>query len=228
MNGKVIIFDMDGVLIDSEPVYLEINLKMFSELGIEMDDDDYKALVGMPSLPMWTMLKKKYNFDKDVNEIILSEKNKMIEILDSGIISKPMDGISDLLTELKSAEYNLSVASSSAKDNIELVLKKIGITEYFEFIISGEEVVNGKPDPEMFLKVSEKFKVSSSECIVIEDSTNGINAAISAGMKCIGFKNNESNHQDVSKADIIIQNFEKLNIERILKFIQDKNPYGKH
>lgn len=220
MNGKVIIFDMDGVIIDSEPAYLEMNLKMFSEMGIEMDDDDYKALVGMPSLPMWTMLKEKYNFEKEVDEIILSEKNRMFEILDSGIISKPMNGISDLLNELKSNNYKLSVASSSAKDNIELILKKLGLYNYFEFIISGEEVVKGKPDPEMFLKVAEKFKVSSAECFVLEDSTNGVNAAISAGMNCIGFKNNDTNHQDISKADIIIQNFEKTNIENILKFIK--------
>jgi HAD superfamily hydrolase (TIGR01509 family) len=220
MNSKVVIFDMDGVIIDSEPAYLEMNLKMFSEMGIDMDENDYKALVGMPSLPMWTMLKEKYNFEKDVDEIILSEKNRMFEILDSGIISKPMNGISDLLNELKLNNYKLSVASSSAKDNIELILKKLDLFRYFEFIISGEEVLKGKPDPEMFLKVSEKFKVPASECFVIEDSTNGVNAAISAGMKCIGFKNNDTNHQDISKADLMIQNFEKNNIENILKFIK--------
>ncbi|HMS65386.1 MAG TPA: HAD family phosphatase [Ignavibacteria bacterium] len=221
MKDKAVIFDMDGVIIDSEPAYLEMNLKMFSELGFEMDDEDYKALVGMPSLPMWTMLKKKYNFEKTVEEIIQSEKNRMFSILDSGIISKPMDGINSLLKELSSYNCKLSVASSSAKDNIEHILKKLNIYSFFEFIISGEEVAKGKPDPDIFLKVSERFSIHPNKCFVIEDSTNGVTAAKSAGMKCIGFKNNDSNHQDITNADMIIQNFEIENISVILDFIKN-------
>ena len=83
MKGKLIIFDMDGVLIDSEPAYLEMNKKLFTQYGIAMDDENYNALVGMPSLPMWTMLKEKYNLKNEVSEFIGLEAQRMIEILET-------------------------------------------------------------------------------------------------------------------------------------------------
>ena len=101
MTDKVVIFDMDGVLIDSEPAYLEMNKKLFKEFGIEMDEEDYKALVGLPSLPMWTMLKDKYDLKNDISDFMLLEKKRMHEILDSDLISKPIDGIYELLESLR-------------------------------------------------------------------------------------------------------------------------------
>ncbi|MEO8664494.1 MAG: HAD family phosphatase [Ignavibacteria bacterium] len=216
---KVIIFDMDGVLIDSEPAYLEMNLKMFSEYGIGMDDENYKALVGMPSLPMWTMLKEKYDLKNEVTDIIQREKGRMYDILNSELIPGPMDGVVDLLERLASEGFKLSVASSSAKSNIELILNRLNLSKYFSYVISGEEVINGKPAPDIFLKVADHFTQPADKCFVIEDSANGVAAANSAGMLCIGFKNNGSNEQDISKADLIINNFDKNNSDTIIQFI---------
>jgi beta-phosphoglucomutase-like phosphatase (HAD superfamily) len=157
MSDKAVIFDMDGVLIDSEPAYLEMNLKMFEQFGIEMDEENYKALVGIPSVPMWKFLKEKYELKNEVSEFINLEKKRMLEILDSDIITKPVTGIKELMDDLKSFNFKLSVASSSAKDNINFVLEKLKIKDNFEFIISGEDVVNGKPFPDIFLKVSDFF-----------------------------------------------------------------------
>jgi len=222
MSDKVIIFDMDGVLIDSEPAYLEMNLNFFSEFGSEMDNENYKALVGMPSLQMWMMLKQKYDLQDDVKDIIQLEQERMYNILNSDLIPGPIDGVIPLLNKLKSENHKLSVASSSAKRNIELVLNRLNLSEYFEYIISGEEVTNGKPAPDIFLKVATYFNQPSHKCFVIEDSTNGVKAAKSAGMQCIGFKNNETNLQDLSVADLIINNFDKDNSNRIIEFIKNK------
>lgn len=216
---KVIIFDMDGVLIDSEPAYLEMNLKLFSEFGIEMNDKNYKALVGMPSLEMWTMLKQKYDLKKNVEQIIQLEKGRMYDILNSDLISGPINGVINLLNRLKSDDYRLSVASSSAGRNVELVLNKLNLSEYFEYVISGEEVINGKPAPDIFLKVAGYFNRLPHECFVIEDSTNGIAAAKSAGMHCLGFSNNNSNLQDLTGADIIINGFDGEDSELIFGYI---------
>lgn len=219
LSDKVVIFDMDGVLIDSEPAYLEMNIKMFEQFGIEMDDDNYKALVGMPSVPMWKFLKEKYDLKNEVSEFIDLEKKRMFEILDSDIITKPVIGINELIEDLKSYNFKLSVASSSAKDNINFVLEKLKIKDNFEFIISGEEVVNGKPSPDIFLKVSDFFNIIPEKCFVIEDSANGIKAANSAGMRSIGFKNDGTNTQDLSKADFIINNFDDSGRKKTLHFI---------
>ena len=143
----------------------------------------------------------------------------MLEILDSDIITKPVTGIKELMDDLKSFNFKLSVASSSAKDNINFVLEKLKIKDNFEFIISGEDVVNGKPFPDIFLKVSDFFNISPEKCFVIEDSVNGIKAANSAGMNSIGFINDGTNTQDLSKADIIINNFASPGRKKTLDFI---------
>lgn len=222
MKDKAVIFDMDGVLINSEPAYLEMNKKMFAEFGIEMDDENYKALVGLPSVPMWTMLKKKYNLKNSVSEFIELEKSRMNEILDSEYMSAPIDGITELLEELKEKNIKLSVASSSAKDNINFVLSKFNIAGYFDFVISGEEVINGKPAPDIFLMVSRIFDTSPPDCYVIEDSANGITAARAAGMHSIGFSNDGTNTQDLSGSDFILNNFSKRNRNKLISYILNK------
>lgn len=221
MSVKAVIFDMDGVLIDSEPAYLEMNKKLFSEFGIEMDDEDYKALVGLASLPMWKMLKEKYNLKNDVSDFMQLERRRMHEILDSDIISKPIAGIYDLLETLKDSNIKLSVASSSAKENINFVLSKLDLNKYFSFTISGEEVTNGKPAPDIFLKVAEKFNIDPGKCYVIEDSANGIKAARSAGMFPVGFLNNDTNQQDLSGAHIILENFNKESRNKLIMLINN-------
>jgi len=220
MNDKVIVFDMDGVLIDSEPAYMEMNKKLFGELGIKMNEANYHELVGMSSFNMWTMLKEDFNLSREVNELVKLEKNRMYEILNSDIIAGPIKGITDLLESLKGKNFNISVASSSPKDNINLVVSKLKLDKYFDYIVSGEDVEKGKPAPDIFLNAAKQFNAAPEKCFVIEDSVNGMKAALNAGMKCIGFKNNDTNFQNLSKADLLIQNFSKESITQIIAFIE--------
>jgi HAD superfamily hydrolase (TIGR01509 family) len=148
------------------------------------------------------------------------EKQRMNEILDSELITKPINGIESLLHQFREKNYKLSVASSSAKANINFVLEKLNLKKYFDFVISGEEVANGKPAPDIFLKVAERFNIENENCIVIEDSTNGVKAASSAGMKSVGFKNNNSNFQDLTGADIVVQSFEGADLNKIIELIE--------
>jgi len=103
------------------------------------------------------------------------------------------------------------VASSSPKFFIETVLETLRIREYFKEILSGEEVQRGKPYPDIFLETAEMLRVNPQECVVIEDSTNGIKAALAAGMKCIGFINLNSGLQDLTSASIIVDSICKIN-----------------
>ncbi len=220
-KDKAVIFDMDGVLIDSEPVYLVMNRKMFSEFGIEMDDENYKTLVGLPSLPMWKMLKEKYKLTNEVSEFIALEKKRMNEVLGSELLSKPIEGVTNFLESLKDREFKLSVASSSAKENVTFVLNRLDLNKYFDFVISGEEVRNGKPAPDIFLEAARKLETYAEKCFVIEDSTNGIRAAKSAGMYGIGFTNQNTNEQDLSGADLIINDFSRESTDKVTGFINE-------
>lgn len=218
---KAVIFDMDGVLIDSEPEYMEMNRKLFYGLGIDFENSDFDQYVGMSSFKMWSRIKERHNLINDVDELIETERRKMFDILSSDKISGSVKGIPELLTELKSNDIVLNVASSSAKINIELILNKLSLTKFFNTIVSGEEVKNGKPAPDIFLLVSDKTGIPPEKCLVIEDSSNGVTAAKSAGMKCIGFKNSGTNLQDLSGADFNIMDFGISNINRITEYIKN-------
>lgn len=210
---------MDGVIIDSEPAYMEMNRKLFSDLGIDFENENYHEFVGMSSHKMWTRLKQNHDLQQDVEELIEYERKRMYEILLSDRISEPVKGITDLLNTLKQKEITICTASSSAKKNIELILSKLDLIKYFTCIVSGEEVKYGKPSPDIFLMVSGKCGIPPEKCLVIEDSSNGISAAKSAGMRCIGFKNSGTNLQDLSGADFHIMDFSSGNIKIIEEYI---------
>ncbi len=218
---KAVIFDMDGVLIDSEPAYLEMNRKLFKDLGVEMDSDKYHGFVGMSSMKMWTLIKNEFKLLHEVENLIAMERDSMYEILDSAIISEPISGIPELLDDLKRRKIILCVASSSAKENINLVLDKLNLIHYFRLVVSGEEVKRGKPEPDIFLRVAEKTNVASDKCFVIEDSANGIAAANRAKMKCIGYKSPGSSKQDLSGSNLIVENFDETSRSIIINFIEE-------
>jgi HAD superfamily hydrolase (TIGR01509 family) len=226
MPDKVVIFDMDGVIIDSEPAYLEMNKRLFSDFAIDMDEENYKALVGLPSLPMWKMLKEKYKLKNDITDFMDMERRRMLEILDSEVISKPIDGVENLMQMLKGNHIRLSVASSSARDNINFVLKKLKLEHYFDYTVSGEDVAHGKPAPDIFLNVADNLNCDPENCFVIEDSKNGIIAANAAGMFSIGFTNNRMNSQNLCDADLILDNFNSDSRNAFIRFL-NKNTDGK-
>jgi len=210
---------MDGVLIDSEPAYKTMNMAHFSSLGFKMNEEEYNGYVGMSSLKMWSKIKSNYGLNENVEDLMASEKERMYKVLNSDLISEPIEGIKELIDSFLKRNYRLCVASSSPKDNIKLVLKRHNLEMYFDFIVSGEEVTNGKPMPDIFLKAADHFQSSPDNCFVIEDSSNGVTAAKAAGMKCIGFRNVNSGNQDISKADLIINSFSTTEINNVLKFL---------
>jgi len=123
--------------------------------------------------------------------------------------------VRNLLNEIKYSELKLALGSSSPKKLINEVISNFDLGNYFKIVRSGENVENGKPAPDLFLKISEELEIKPENILVIEDSHNGVKAAKKAGMNCIGFSNNNSGNQDLSIADLIIEDFSKLTLEQI-------------
>lgn len=208
---NVFIFDMDGVILDSEKIYLEMNQKWFHELGFNLPVHIHQTYVGISAKIFWNFLKSEFNLSKEIDYYIEQEKELKFKTL-STLDLKPTEYLVDFLIFLKKKNCKIAIASSSLRKNINLILNKLKIFDYFDFIIGGEEVVFGKPNPEIFLKVAEFFKCDINDCVVIEDSTNGIKAAKAAKMFCIGFYNPNSGNQDLSLADLVINSFSDKNI----------------
>lgn len=212
---KAVIFDMDGVIIDSEPIYNGIHEKMLRDFGVKEILDVPEDYTGMTNSAVFKIVREKYNLKQTVEEISAYQQKVILEEF-SRLEDEPIDGIRDLLALLKEQQIKTAIASSSARKLIETVVKKFNLMAFFDVIVSGEEVPAGKPAPDVFLEAARQLHVSPEDCLVIEDSKNGTIAAKAAGMSCIGFKNPNSGNQDLSRADNVV-----LSIRDIHKTLSD-------
>lgn len=206
---KAVIFDMDGVLIDSEPIHLEANKRLMESLSIPFDKEYYLQFVGSTTDYMWNKVITDYNITLSKDEL-MEKSNEIVKEINGEDGYPVMEGAAELIRRLKSAGIKLAVASSSGMERITNTLKKLGVEELFDGIISGEQVKNPKPAPDTFLEAAKTLLVEPDECIVIEDSLNGMKAAKNAGMVCVMYENLGIGTVDSAYADYIVQGFEEL------------------
>jgi beta-phosphoglucomutase family hydrolase len=211
---KACIFDMDGVIIDSEPMHFEIDLIMTRQLGLNLTHEDLEKYVGMTNPAMWRLIKQVHSLEPAVDELIRLQMDMKLRILKERD-EKPIEGIVSLLQALKRAGYPIGLASSSPIRFIQAVLEKLELQHYFSVVVSGEEVTQGKPAPDVFLKAAQLLQVQAKHCAVIEDSRNGVAAAKAAGMACIGFLNPNSGQQDLSRADLIVDSILQISLSNL-------------
>ena len=210
---KAVIFDMDGVIIDSEPIHFQVDIEVLQSVGSDVGKSVLEKYVGMTNPEMWSDIIKTYNINESIDNIIDLQINRKIDIIKNLDIN-PIDGIRELLINLKKENIPIAIASSSPILFIEAVLAKFEIQDYFKIILSGEEVLKGKPAPDIYLETARLLSLNPSDCLVIEDSKNGVIAAKVAGMKCIGFQNPNSGDQDLSKADFVVNSIDQIQKEK--------------
>ena len=204
-----IIFDMDGVLLDSEPMHQEIIYETFQLEGIPFDKAYIQTLTGMSAFPMWEKVKHDAQRSESVEELIKFHRDYFFKRLPE--VKVPLvPHVKDVLEKFKNEGKHLSLASSSGRKLIDIFTQQTNIAHYFEVIMSGDDVQYSKPNPEIFLKVAQWYGLTATQFTVIEDSTNGIKAAKSAGMQCVGFQNPLSGGQDLSQADSVIHSMQEL------------------
>jgi len=214
---QTVIFDMDGVIIDSEPVYFKIDKEMFEELNIAVSFEEHSTYVGTSSQNMWDAIIKKHGIPGDPGKLMRKEYNLYMDYLVNANDLQPIDGVMELINGLHENNFKLILASSSRMEVIDIILKKFKLSDLFIAKVSGSELAHSKPHPEIFLRSAQLAGSEPKECIVIEDSKNGVAAAKAAGMKCIGFLNPSSGHQNLKDADRVIQSFKELNADLVKK-----------
>ena len=210
-----VIFDMDGVLLDSEPMHRTINQALFRELGADVSDVEYAAFVGMATPLMWQSLIGSWNLAYRVEELVQLEQDRKHAAFRAAPLV-PSPGLVGLLDELRAAGRRLAVASGSPRRNIDLVLDRLGLAGYFHAVVAAEEVAHGKPAPDVFLEAARRLQVPPAQCAVIEDAANGIRAAHAAGMRCVGYQNPTSGRQDLSAAHLIVDSLGSALLHRFL------------
>jgi HAD superfamily hydrolase (TIGR01509 family) len=211
---------MDGVIVDSEPVHFEIETSVMSELGISISEKEYHAFVGRTAKSMWSELIERFGLPIAVDEAIQKSKDQYHYRLYHTDQPLAIAGTIALIKGLHAMGKKLVLASSSTLENINIVINKHQLTQYFDHIVGGDEVVNGKPDPEIFNTAAKRAKTLPSQCLVIEDSRNGVAAAKAAGMRCIGFNNPSSPGQLLYDADLVISDMSILSAHNIFDLLQ--------
>lgn len=181
---KAIIFDMDGLMIDSERVTFECYQERLKDMNLTMDEEFYKTLLGKPIKGIYQRFYDVYGNDFPIENVIQNVHQLMAERFETeGVPVKK--GLVELLHYLKDNNYKTIVATSSNRDRVDKILAQAKITEFFDDSICGDEVTKGKPNPEVFLKSCQKLGVNVDEAIVLEDSEAGIQASYDANIKVI-------------------------------------------
>ena len=213
---QTVIFDMDGVIVDTEPVHQYAYNEHFRQLNIDVSPEMYASFTGNSTKNIFERLKLQFGLDEDVITLVETKRNLFNDAFDSKEDLYLLDGVEDLIIDLFNNGIQLVLASSSAKVTINRIFNRFGLHKYFTHIVSGEDFPKSKPHPAIFLKAAELSNTPVENCIVIEDSTNGIKAANTAGIYCVGYDSFHSKMQDYSLANMVISDFKELSFERIL------------
>lgn len=207
---KAIIFDLDGVIVNSEPAYKRVDMRILDLLGICMPDVEYDTWMGTAGDEMFKQLKDRYGFSQTVKELSDLQLKFMLEDFKAGGFGA-IEGAVELVTSLgEKTDYIMAVASSSPMVYIKEILNKYHISRYFDFLISGESLPRTKPAPDIYIECARNLAVRPSDCLVLEDSKNGVTAAKSAGMTCIAFSSSVGRNQETDLADYTFQNMKDI------------------
>lgn len=212
---QTVIFDMDGVIVDTEPVHHFAYYQHFNELNIEVSDEMYRSFTGNSTRNIFQKLKAQFDLQEDVEDLILRKRHLFNEAFDLKEDLYLIEGVEELIKDLHANGIQLIVASSASKVTINRVFTRFNLHQYFTHIVSGEDFPKSKPHPAIFEHAASLSIAPKENCIVIEDSTNGIQAAVSAGIFCVGYDSFHSKDQDLSKANVVIRHFNELNFEKV-------------
>lgn len=181
---KGVLFDMDGVLVDSEEFITEAACRMFAEKGLNVKPEDFKPFTGTGEDRFIGGVAEKYNFDLNMPQ----DKHRTYEIYCDIIKGKlkPLAGVVDFIKKCRKKKLKLSVASSADLVKVKANLSEIGLDHgEFDAIVCGDDVKNKKPAPDIFILAAEKIGLNPNQCLVIEDAISGVQAAKSAGAMCL-------------------------------------------
>jgi HAD superfamily hydrolase (TIGR01509 family) len=204
---KAILFDMDGLLVDSEPLHFSAHKQALSDHGIKITKEDYiQNGVSGGRRSFYEVMQIKYRKKIDINSVRKRKKEIYGELIKQ---IQVFEGVKRIV-ELLHRDFRLAVVSNTHPEYIQKTLSHVGMEEYFETFSSAKELDHPKPFPDVYFAAMKKMQLTAAQCVALEDSSNGIEAAKSAGIKCIAIPNEFTKAQNLSNADIILNNIKEV------------------
>ena len=214
---KAILFDMDGVIVDTEPLHKKAYFMMFTDVNIEVSEALFETYTGQSTINICKQLCEHFNLDHAPETLVAIKRKHFKVLFDTDTSLTLIDGVLDLILDYHNNGLTLILASSASMPNINRIFKRFDLDPYFKAKLSGADLKASKPHPEIFIKAAEASGHSKAECVVIEDSTNGVKAAKSAGIYCVGFDSLHSKNQDYSLADLVISDYKAISFSNLSK-----------
>ena len=215
---KAVLFDMDGVIVDSEPLHRKAYYKMFADYGLEVSNGFYESFTGKATLPICETLCDEFSLNIAPLELVRAKRSHFKKLFEEDSALELIDGVLDRIQDYHRNGLTLVLASSASLPNINRIFKRFDLDRYFVGKLSGADLADSKPHPEIFIKAAQTAGFSPLECMVIEDSTNGIKAAHAAGIFCVAYESTHSHNQNYQLANHRIQDFKEIAFDRIPTF----------
>ncbi len=206
-----IIFDLDGVVIDSEPLYQKVEIKLFGEYGIEIPDKDWKLFRGCTEEDFYTLSMERFQIQEDRETFMKKGRNYLFDEFDNSLEFNT--GFIDLINRI-SGKFKSGLVTASPASVFKYIDQKLNINQFFKHIITAEDTERSKPHPDPYLKMMDIMKIPPEDTIIIEDSIHGMNSAISAGGIVVGLTGSVP-IEDMPNPNIVIETLDELTEEII-------------
>ncbi len=213
MTGyQALIFDMDGVLVDSEPLFLKAinNLLVKESAEPVTDEENQSILIGTTVEETWRRLKQARGLLEPLQSYIEKYELEVLEVLKAELTPRP--GVRQLIDACFRRNLPKAVASSSLRSWVNLKLETLGFQDSFEVVLGGDDVTKGKPEPDIYLLAAERLNIPPARCIAIEDSPVGIAAAVSAGIYTVAVLTDSTRGMDLSQAQQVLETLESFDL----------------
>jgi HAD superfamily hydrolase (TIGR01509 family) len=220
MKLKSVIFDFDGVIMDSERIHFQVDKVVFDQYGAQITEEEYFDFAGISEKKTYNHFINKYNMKVTFQQLLDLKIKGFISYLSSSRELPVVNGVVELIKNLHNSGILLSIGTSGTRQIADTTLRKLNIHQYFEILVTGSEEPKTKPDPAIFLKILEATNSIPREAIVIEDTYTGIMAAKNAGLKVVGYRNLSSGNQDLSGADMIVNSMHELNLNVLEQLLE--------
>lgn len=212
------LFDMDGVIVDTEPLHRRAYFQMFEDLEIKVSEELYTSFTGASTKKVCNTLIENYQLSQSHEELAIIKRMYFKHYFYNDADFNLLPGVKSLIENYYENNIKLVLASSASMITINMVFEKFDLGKYFIGKISGADLKESKPHPEIFLLAAEIANEPKESCMVIEDSTNGIIAAHSAGIFCTAYKSEHSVGQIYDQANLVISDFSEIEFEKIANY----------